>query len=93
MQTGRNEIQTFEGIDLDKPAAKLPPQLFQEDVGGDRFKRGSWKRRRGMRRICVLKRDNPIETLLGFELGGPGFGLLLVEDGNALGGTDMVVQP
>ena len=93
MRPGVNREVEFSGIQLQTPRSNLPPGFFQEDVGGDHFKRGSWKRRRGMRRMCVQQRASAITTILGFELGGPGFAYLNAEGTNVYGGTDLVIQP
>lgn len=61
-------INDFQGIAKDIAPAKLPPQLFQEDLGGDRTKRGSWKRRRGLTHTNIPKMASPVTCLTGFHM-------------------------
>jgi len=76
---GRTTIREFNGLALDVHRTSMPPTLFQVDEGGDRFGRGTWKRRKGMRHTDFPKKPDPIVALLGFEMPGLDFGLLVVE--------------
>lgn len=83
---------SFRGVKKDAPRAKLPKGYFQEDVNGDRTTRpGSWKRRRGMRRLDITKQDGPVTSLLGFELAGEGFGLVVGAGGSLSGFTGVEI--
>ena len=75
----RTVINEFKGLALDVHRTSMPANLFQVDEGGDRFNRGTWKRRRGMRHTDFQKVPSPIVGLLGFEMSGLDFGLLVVE--------------
>jgi hypothetical protein len=76
---GRTVIGEFKGLALDVHRTSMPADLFQVDEGGDRFNRGTWKRRRGMRHTTFPRAPDPIRTLLGFEMPGLDFGLLVNE--------------
>jgi hypothetical protein len=87
------EVNTeFLGVATDFAPSRLPLGLFQQDQGGDRFKIGSWKRRRGMRRSDVATRSSAIVTLIGFEVSGGDFALLEVEGVNVQGATNVAQQ-
>lgn len=75
----RTVIREFKGLALDVHRTSMPPELFQIDEGGDRFNRGTWRRRRGQRHTTFPKTPAPIQTLLGFEMPGLDFGLLVAE--------------
>ena len=68
MRSPDEAITDFQGIAKDIAPAKLPPQFFQEDLGGDRTKRGSWKRRRGMIHVNIVKQASPITCISGFHM-------------------------
>lgn len=85
-------VDQFQGVSLSTPRGVLGQGLFQADVGGDRFKRGSWRRRRGSRHTDVAKKDNAITAILGFEFAGAGFAVVLVEGVKAHGHTDAAEQ-
>lgn len=79
---------TFTGTQLDAHRARLDPGKCQVDQNGDRFERGTWKRRRGHRRIDLTKQASAIRSLVGVELQGTDFGLLAVAGANAVGRTN-----
>ena len=68
MKSPDEAITDFQGIAKDIAPAKLPPQFFQEDLGGDRTRRGSWKRRRGLIHTNAPKTDNAITCITGFHM-------------------------
>jgi hypothetical protein len=80
----------FKGVKLDASRVKLPPGYFQIDSGGDRFEQGTWKRRRGMRRTDIAQQAAPVTSIIGFELAGEGFGLMLAQGANLEGFVDVV---
>ena len=82
----------FLGVSKDFAATKLPPGLFQEDQGGDRYKIGSWRRRRGMRHTDQAKLSAAVVTLIGFEMPGNDFALVAVEGANVHGFTNVAQQ-
>jgi len=91
MKSKPESINDFQGIAKDIAPAKLPTQLFQEDVGGDRTKRGSWKRRRGMKHVNVTKLSGPVRCITGFHM--PFSHGYLFTDGQYIRGTmDINVQ-
>lgn len=73
----------FQGRAGDAHRSKLPPGVFQEDVNGDRFSQGSWKRRRGMIHADIPVLTTVSETIFGFEIPGGEYGLVF-------GGTTVV---
>jgi len=92
MEPGITTVEGFDGVALQVPRAALAPTLFQADVGGDHLKRGSWKRRRGMRHTDVGKKTAAIVSVHGFEFAGLGFGVLLVAGTEAHGHVDVEEQ-
>ena len=68
MKSPDEAITDFQGIAKDIAPAKLPPQLFQEDLGGDRTRRGSWKRRRGLKHTNSPKQVLPVTCITGFHM-------------------------
>ncbi len=85
-------VNDFRGIAKDIAKTKLPQGFFQEDQGGSRFKRGSWKRRKGMRRTDVPAHSQAITSLLGFEMPGTDFALVLVTGTEIHGYTNVAQQ-
>ncbi len=83
----RRAISQFNGVKLDAARAKLPAGFFQADEGGDRHDQGMWKRRRGMRRTSIAKQTSAVTSIIGFELAGTGFGVVLAEGTNLHGFT------
>lgn len=92
MNPGRHTIQEFRGVALDVHRTSLPGGWFQQDVGGDRYKNGSWRRRRGMRHTNVDKKAAALTTLIGFEVAGSGFATLMVAGVQAHGHPDVAEQ-
>lgn len=91
----RSEIESvtdFGGIAKNIAPAKMPPQLFQEDVGGDRTRRGSWKRRRGIAHTTISKKAGVITCLSGFSIPGISKGYLVCEGTNIHGYVDVEQQ-
>ena len=80
------------GVAYDVEKAKIPPGYFQLDEGGDRFKRGTWKRRRGMRHTDIAKVSSAVEAIIGFEMPGTDFALMFVEGANVRGETNVDTQ-
>lgn len=78
-------IDDYQGVSTKTPPAKLPPYVFQEDKGSDRFSRKAWKRRRGMRHTDIAKKTSAVVSILGFELPGGVYATLLVEGTNVHG--------
>lgn len=87
-----NRITEFNGIALDVHRSSLPDGKFQTDSNGDPFKSGSWQRRRGMRHTDIAKATNGVATLLGFQMPGNEFALLVVDGANANGFTGTAEQ-
>jgi hypothetical protein len=82
------ESSPFSGVAQDEPRTALPDGRFQEDQGGDRTKRGAWRRRRGLlRNTDVGSQDFPVVTLLGFY-GGLEPSLIVVAGTNVVGLPD-----
>ena len=92
MRPGSSAITDFQGVAKDIHPARLPGELFQEDVGGTRFKRGTWRRRKGMRHTSVAKQGNRVDSILGFELPGEGFALIVSGEGQVDGFTNVTEQ-
>ena len=91
MKSPDEAITDFQGIAKDIAPAKLPPQLFQEDLGGDRTKRGSWKRRRGFLHANVAKMTDAITCIAGFHMPFT-YGYIMAEGTTINGTTNMDVQ-
>lgn len=83
------EITQFGGVSLDAHRARLQPGLFQVDQNGDRDKQGSWRRRRGRLHTTAPKQASAVQTLIGFELPGADFGLVIVAGAVAAGETNV----
>lgn len=86
------EITSFKGIALDTHRARLGEGLFQADENGDRSIRGSWRRRRGRRHTTAPKQAAAVRTLIGFELPGTEFGLVLVAGATAVGVSNVTTR-
>jgi hypothetical protein len=84
--------EDFRGCVTNAAPAKLPPGAFQTDQGGERFRVGVWRRRRGMLHTSLAQHDEAVTTLLGFELPGGTFALMVGEGANAHGFTDVTEQ-
>lgn len=82
----------FSGIRKDFAPSKLPPGAFQEDQGGDRYQSGSWRRRRGMRHTDHRQRSSAIFSMLGFEMPGGDFALVVVDGGTVNGFVNVAQQ-
>lgn len=82
----------FKGEMRDTSPQILPPGLYQIDSGGDRFMRGTWRRRRGMLHSDVAKMVSPVTTILGFELPGEDFAFALCEGTNIQGFANTTEQ-
>tara|TARA_E500000331_G_C16945953_1_gene578295 strand:+ start:195 stop:533 length:339 start_codon:yes stop_codon:yes gene_type:complete len=91
MKSPGEGINDFQGIAKDIAPAKLPPQFFQEDLGGDRTKRGSWQRRRGFIHTNVPKMTNPVTCLTGFHMPFS-HGYMFVEGAVIRGAVDLGAQ-
>ena len=91
MKSPDEAITDFQGIAKDIAPAKLPPQFFQEDLGGDRTRRGSWKRRRGLIHTDAPKTDNAITCISGFSMPFS-YGYIAVEGVEINGTTNLGIQ-
>lgn len=80
--------EEFKGEQHDAQRARLDEGKVQVDQNGDRFNTGTWRRRKGMKRLDVTKQAAAVTSLIGFELPGQGFGLLAAAGANAVGRTD-----
>jgi hypothetical protein len=85
LKQGGSRITEFNGIALDIHKSSLPDGKFQVDQGGDPFRKGSWKRRRGMRHTDIAKASSGVDTLLGFAMPGGQFALMVVNGANCNG--------
>jgi len=92
MKSRIERIDDFGGITKDIAPAKLPNQLFQEDVGGDRTRRGSWKRRRGFAHTTIPKTGSAVTCLAGFSIPGISKGYMVCEGTNVHGYVDVEQQ-
>jgi hypothetical protein len=92
MTTEKEEIHEFGGEARDVSPQVLPPNLFQVDHGGDRYFRGSWRRRRGMLHTDMAKFTGAVTSILGFEMAGEDFAVLIVEGSNVQGVLNVVDQ-
>lgn len=86
------DVEQFRGVRKDASRTSLPAGFFQEDEGSDRYKRGTWRRRRGMRHSSLAKQTNAVTALIGMDLPGSDFSLLLVEGTNAQGFSNVAIQ-
>lgn len=91
--SGRKSVRDFRGTAKDVHRARLDQGYFQDDEGGDRFERGTWKVRRGMRHTSVPRLDSAITSIIGFELPGGDFGLVVVEGVNGHAFVNVTEQP
>ena len=92
MSRGVESIDEFKGIAKDVRPAKLPAQLFQEDVGGDRYYRGVWRRRRGMRHTDQAKFSNPVLGIIGMDAPGSDYPVMFIEGTNLQGFSNVATQ-
>ncbi len=87
-----NQVENeFQGVSKNAPAPRLPPGVFQEDVGGDRYSLGTWRRRKGMRHTNQTGLVSPIASMIGFEMPGGDFALVVV-NGTTIYGFVNVTQ-
>ena len=91
MRSKPESIDDFQGVVKDIAPAKLPPHFFQEDLGGDRTKRGSWKRRRGLIRTNVPTVASAITCITGFHMPFS-HGYIIAEGVYSQGTTNIGVQ-
>jgi hypothetical protein len=82
----------FGGVATDVFPVSMPPGLYQEDQGGDRYFRGSWRRRLGMIRTNLDKYDAAVTSILGFEMAGDDFAVITVEGTNVHGNLNVTEQ-
>ena len=92
MKSRIERIDDFKGITKDIAPAKLPNQLFQEDKGGDRTHRGSWKRRRGLAHTTIGKVNAVVTCISGFSIPGISKGYMVCEGTNIHGFVDVEQQ-
>lgn len=85
MTVEKESIAEFNGVAQDVGAAALPSKLFQEDQGGDRYFRGSWRRRKGMLRSDMATFAGPVTSVIGFEMAGGDFAIIVVAGTNVYG--------
>lgn len=86
------ELTEFGGTNEQIAAPKLPDSLYQIDEGGDRYRTGSWRRRRGMLRSGIATFSSAVRFMIGFNLQGGGTALLIVEGANAHGEAGIAAQ-
>ena len=91
MKSPDEAITDFQGIAKDIAPAKLPPQFFQEDLGGDRTRRGSWKRRRGLLHSDTPAVASAITCITGFHMPFS-YGYIVAEGTNIQGTTGIDIQ-
>lgn len=82
----------FGGIAKDVFPVSMPSAFYQEDQGGDRFFRGSWRRRLGMLHTDLAQYASPVTSLIGFEMAGEDFALMVVEGENVHGELNVTNQ-
>ena len=82
----------FKGLVLDVPRTNLSSDEFQVDQGSDRYKRGAWSRRRGMLHSDLTAFASPVTAIIGIDLPGVDFGLLLVQGQNIEGNLNVAAQ-
>ena len=92
MKSPTEAVNDFGGVVKNIAPAKMPPQLFQEDVGGDRTRQGSWKRRRGIAHTTIEKTDLPVTCIAGFSIPGISKGYMVCEGTNVFGYVDVEQQ-
>ena len=85
-------IDQFLGLDTSAPKQKLRPGKFQVDSSGDRSAPGSWRPRLGRVHSTVAQVPNGVNSLMGFDLPGPDFALILIEGGTVHGRINIVEQ-
>lgn len=86
-------VSEFKGTVTQSPAAGIKPDESQVDEGSDRFHRGSWRRRRGIRRALNEKLDAPITALLGWDLPGVEYAYVVVSGGEVHGYSTLLPDP
>ena len=93
MPRGRSpgQVAPFSGVAQDYAPAAVPEGLFQQDQGGDRYQKGTWRRRRGMRRTDIDTLSDAISTILGFAT-PEGFHLIIVGGDTIVGTTGTGTQ-
>lgn len=84
--------RSFKGVMLDVSRTNLSSNEFQEDQGSDRFKRGSWRRRRGMLHSDLAAFASPVTAIIGLDLPGVDYAWVLVEGQNIQGNANPAVQ-
>lgn len=82
----------FGGVAKDVFPVSMPPGLYQEDQGGDRYFRGSWRRRLGMLHTDLSQFASPVTSILGFEMAGEDFAVMIVEGTNVHGDLNVTDQ-
>lgn len=83
----------FNGVAKDTAPHKIPPGLFMEDQGGDRYFRGVWRKRRGMLRSDLARITTAVPlTILGFETPGEDFAMIIAGGAYVYGFTNVGEQ-
>lgn len=82
----------WSGVNRHAAKINLPSKLFQIDHGSDRYRPGSWRRRRGMRHTSLPKYGSAVTTIIGLDLPGVDLALLVAEGANAQGNLNVVEQ-
>lgn len=82
----------FGGVAKDVEPTNMPPNLYGEDQGGDRYFRGAWRRRRGMLHSDQAAAAAPIRSILGFEMAGDDFAVMFVSGVNVVGALNVTDQ-
>lgn len=82
----------FLGVNKNVPPQRMAEGMFQEDVGGDRYRLGSWRRRRGFRHTDRIGLSDPIDSMIGFEMPGGDFAMVVVNGSTIYGFVNVSQQ-
>ena len=82
-------IDKFGGTRTRVAPAKLKAHEFPTDEGSDRFETERWARRRGMLHTNLAKYAGSISQMMGFDLPGTEFAVMIVEGTNIQGATSV----
>lgn len=89
---GPSGSRSFKGTVLDVARPNLRANEFQEDKGSDRFKKGSWRRRRGMLHSDISAFGSAVTAIIGLDLPGSDFAWVVVEGTNINGNANVGIQ-
>lgn len=73
-------VEEFQGIRNAVPGPGIEPTQFQVDEGSDRYRQGSWSRRRGMIHADTQGEvlPGPITAIIPFDLPGVEHAIMVV---------------